>query len=378
MNILSIDGGGIRGIIPAVILNYIEKGLQRQSGNPNATLADYFDLIAGTSAGGILACFYLMPPNSSNSCYFASEAIDMYATRGAEIFDRKCMRKGIAKPKYHADGLEKVLKECTGDVTLADTRKNCLVTAYDVTERKAVFFTSPEARKYPHRNYLLRDVARATSAAPTYFELAAIKSLGGAWSYLIDGAMYAGNPTMCAVVEAMKIRLSSSSSSSCRGNACIAPTDDTNNTVDTDDTNNTDDANNTNNPKINDLYIVSIGTGKEKEKLDHNKAREWGAIGWARPLIDILLSASGEVVDYQMRQIFGNNGVNNGKQQQYQQQGDKSPCYVRLEPELRKAKPEMDDASKENIRNLIDAGECFVKDNAELLDEVVNQLRIKN
>ena len=359
MNILSIDGGGIRGIIPAVILNYIEKGLQRQSGNPNATLADYFDLIAGTSTGGILACFYLMPPNSSNSCYFASEAIDMYATRGAEIFDRKCMRKGIAKPKYHADGLEKVLKECMGDVTLADTRKNCLVTAYDVTERKAVFFTSPEARKYPHRNYLLRDVARATSAAPTYFELAAIKSLGGAWSYLIDGAMFAGNPTMCAVVEALRhcerseaiqsktIRSEAIQSEVIQSEAIQSEA--------------------IQNPKISDLFIVSIGTGKEKEKLDHNRVKEWGAIGWARPLIDILLSASGEVVDYQMRQIFARRdgacpvSTNN---------------YVRLEPELRKAKPDMDDASKENIRQLIDAGECFVKDNAETLDEIVKQLRV--
>jgi patatin-like phospholipase/acyl hydrolase len=166
LRILSIDGGGIRGIIPAVILNYIEKGLQRQSGNPSATLADYFDLVAGTSTGGILACFYLLPavadtadmtrghaPLLQHSRYFASEAIDMYATRGAEIFDRKCMRREVAKPKYHADGLEKVLKECMGDVTLADTRKNCLVTAYDVTERKAVFFTTPEAKKYDHRNY---------------------------------------------------------------------------------------------------------------------------------------------------------------------------------------------------------------------------------
>ena len=77
IKILSIDGGGIRGIIPAVILNYIEKGLQTQSGNPNATLADYFDLVAGTSTGGILSCFYLLPPAPDNPChsrYFASDS----------------------------------------------------------------------------------------------------------------------------------------------------------------------------------------------------------------------------------------------------------------------------------------------------------------
>ena len=76
VKILSIGGGGIRGIIPAVILDYLEKCLQQRSGNPNATLADYFDLFAGTSTGGILACYYILPPAPGSPChsrYSASE-----------------------------------------------------------------------------------------------------------------------------------------------------------------------------------------------------------------------------------------------------------------------------------------------------------------
>jgi len=329
IKILSLDGGGIRGVISAVILNYIEKRLQKETGDPHAALADYFDLVAGTSTGGILACYYLLPPmpgQDSHSRYSAAEAIDMYALHGKEIFNRKFLRRGVAQEKYSVAGLEKILKKCMGDTTLAESRKNCIVTAYDVTERKAVLFTSPEAREYEHRNYLLRDVARATSAAPTYFELAAVRSMGGASSYLIDGAVYAGNPTMCAVVEANK---------SDYGDECK-------------------------NPSINDLYIVSVGTGKENKKYDYNKAKGWGAVGWARPMIDILLSASAEVVDYQMKQLFKVAGC--------------SDCYVRLEPELGKAKPEMDDASDENIRQLKDAGECFVKDNVMELDGIVERL----
>ena len=328
IKILSIDGGGIRGIIPAVILNHIEKRLQSRTGNPNVSLADYFDLIAGTSTGGILACYYLLPPlpgQESHSRYSASQAIDMYANYGKEIFNRKWLRFGIAKEKYPATGLEKILNDCMGDTTLAQSRKNCIVTAYDVTERKAVLFTSPEARIYEHRNYLMREVARATSAAPTYFELAAIRSMGGAAAYLIDGAVYAGNPTMCAIVEANKSVYE----------AC-------------------------NHPFVNDLYVVSVGTGKEKQKYDYRKAKDWGAVGWARPMIDILLSASAEVVDYQMRQLFQVAGC--------------TDCYVRLEPELGKAKPEMDNASDENIRQLKDAGECFIKDKVEELEEVVQRL----
>ena len=333
VRILSIDGGGIRGIIPAVILDYIEKGLQRQAGNdPNVTLADYFDFVAGTSTGGILACYCLMPPEAGqklHSRHTAEEAVRMYEKHGAAIFDSKVMRKGITKPKYKADGLEKVLKECLGDVTLAQSRKNCLVTAYDITARKAVLFTSPEAREHRQRDYFLRDVARATSAAPTYFEPAKATSMANAASYLIDGAMYAGNPAMCAVVEAYKTKF----------DRCP-------------------------NPKINDLYIVSVGTGNEHEKVNHNRAKDWGAIGWIRPLIDVLLSASSEVVDYQLRQMFDIAGC--------------SDCYVRLEPALKLAKPEMDDASKENIGHLKNDGERFVRNNVEVLDKIVKQLRIEN
>ena len=333
VKILSIDGGGIRGIIPAVILSYIEKGLQQRSGDPNTTLADYFDLIAGTSTGGILACYYLLPPapgQERHSRYFASEAIDLYAHYGKEIFNRRFLRFGVAKEKYPATGLEKILNDCMGDVTLAQSRKNCIVTAYDVTERKAVLFTSPEARQDNHRNYMMRDVARATSAAPVYFELASVQSMGGTASYLIDGAVYAGNPAMCAVVEANKSVF----------DTCA-------------------------HPFVNELYIVSIGTGKEKQKYDYHKVKDWGAVGWARPMIDILLSASAEVVDYQIKQLFS--------------VADCKDCYVRLEPELGKASPAMDDASDENIRQLKHAGECFVKDHIKEINEIVNQLfmRIK-
>ena len=92
IRILTIDGGGIRGIIPAVILDYIERGIQRKTSNKNACLADYFDLIAGTSTGGILTCFYLLPSASKeglHSKYPASEAIHLYANHGKDIFNPK-------------------------------------------------------------------------------------------------------------------------------------------------------------------------------------------------------------------------------------------------------------------------------------------------
>ena len=318
-NILSIDGGGIRGIIPAIILNYIEEQLQRRLGKPDARLADFFDLVAGTSTGGILACYYVKPDRGA-----ARDAIDVYARRGKEIFKRKFGVIGLATEIYQADGLERILQEFFGDATLADAQKDCLITAYDITERKAVLFTRPDAQRYPHRNYYLREVARATSAAPTYFEPAVVRSLGGAVSYLVDGGMYANNPTLCALVEAFKIDNMAKQNSKLSTVNC-------------------------------QLSILSVGTGKERKKYDYDKAKDWGLLGWARPVVDLLLSSSAEVVDYQMRQLFRSTGQGN---------------YIRLEPALAKAKADMDDASPANIQKLTDAAHAFIEENIERLDEI--------
>jgi patatin-like phospholipase/acyl hydrolase len=336
VKILTIDGGGIRGIIPAVILAYIEKELQRKTGRWNVALADYFDLIAGTSTGGILACFYLLPPysgsdsNEGHSRYPASKAVELYTEHGRDIFTPKITKpvwgiSNLFSEKYSDEGLNKVLASVMGDVRLSETRKNALVTAYDITNRKAVLFSTVQAKRYLLRDYYLRDIARATSAAPTYFKLATIRSIGGAAEYLIDGAMFAADPTLCALVEANK---------SVFEGQC--------------------------NPGITDMYIVSIGTGKELKKYDYRKARTWGIIRWAVPVLNILMSASSEVGSYQVAQLFSVAGCEKN--------------YVRIEPGLNKAAPDMDDASERNIDKLRDAGLYYIAENAEQLDAVVDKL----
>jgi patatin-like phospholipase/acyl hydrolase len=297
-------------------------------------------LIAGTSTGGILTCFYLLPSvvsttgTNRNSKYTAAEAVEFYAKYGGDIFKPKVNKpflgiSNLFSEKYSEENLEKILTDVMGDVRLSDTRKNALVTAYDITNRKAVLFSTPEAKKYNHRDYYLRDVARATSAAPTYFKLATVHSIGGAAAYLIDGAMFAADPTLCALVEANK-----STFDTCKQ------------------------------PNISDMYIVSLGTGKELKKYDYKKAQKWGIIQWAFPVLNILMSASSEVGSYQVRQLFSVAGCPDN--------------YVRLEPGLNKAEPDMDDASSKNIEKLKDAGLYYIAENAELLDKIVDELKIKS
>jgi len=306
--ILTIDGGGIRGIIPGVILAYIESKL------PSHKLSDYFDMIAGTSTGGILTCCYLYPGNK----YSAQDAVDMYISRGQEIFDSSLWYKiksagGLNLAKYQATNIEKIFNEYFGELKLSDFTKPCAITTYDITRRKIKIFNSIDAQKSSIDNYFIKDVARATSAAPTYFPPKQISSVYGSVINAIDGGIFANNPTMVAYSEA-KEHFGADEK----------------------------------------LFLLSIGPGSENKSYDINKATSWGMVGWLRPSIDMLMSSNSECVDYNMTKI--------------------NTDYIRLSPSLCGASHELDDASDKNLSMLEHAGKLFVAENALLLDDIIKKI----
>jgi patatin-like phospholipase/acyl hydrolase len=169
--VLSIDGGGIRGIIPAMVLTEIE----RRTGKATSEL---FDLVAGTSTGGILALGLTKPEQDGAPEYGAERLIELYETEGEKIFDRPVWHRlqhsgwGLAEEKYPSKGIEEVAKRYFKDVYLAEALTEVLVTAYEIERRGPWFFKRRHARDKNREgdNFLMRDVARATSAAPTFFE----------------------------------------------------------------------------------------------------------------------------------------------------------------------------------------------------------------
>lgn len=204
--ILSIDGGGIRGIIPGQVLVALEEKLQVKSGNPKARIADFFDFFAGTSTGGILTCISLCPSNNdpTTAKFSAQEAVDLYKEHGNKIFDLTIWERvanpwGVLDEKYNATALEQLLKEYLGDIKLSELLKPCLITAYDIDRRSSHFFNQHDCALLGEgADVVVRDVCRATSAAPTYFEAAQIKSCSGVSYPLVDGGVFANNPTLCA------------------------------------------------------------------------------------------------------------------------------------------------------------------------------------
>jgi patatin-like phospholipase/acyl hydrolase len=201
VRILSIDGGGIRGIIPAMLLAEIERRTQRP-------IASLFHLVAGTSTGGILALGLTVPRGAGRPPYTAQQFVDMYAQKGRRIFHRSFWRKllavdNLAWKKYSCAGMEQVLLEYFGDSRLRDAVTDVLIASYEIERRLPFFFRSTNARQFPGYDFPARHVARATSAAPSYFEPMRLLSGIASQRYtLIDGGVFANNPAACALVEA--------------------------------------------------------------------------------------------------------------------------------------------------------------------------------
>lgn len=338
IRILSLDGGGIRGIIPATILSYIEDELKQKTANPEASIGNYFDFITGTSTGGILALIYLCPDENGRPRYTARDALNMYLQKGDEIFDVSLLKRieslnGIRDEKYPSKPLEKQLENYFGKTSLSQLLKPCLIPSYDIRNRKAFFFTSLEAREEIY-DFHLKDVARAASAAPTYFEVSKIHSLHGAPYILIDGGVFANNPALCAYAEARKINFN---------DILKAPQK-------------------PEKPTAKEMLIVSIGTGSVKQPYFYEEFKNAGTFKWIRPLIDIMMSGNSETVDYQLKRIYETLSPEDTRD------------YHRIQPKLINAESAMDNARKENLVALHEDGLLSIAENKPELDNIVDKL----
>ena len=328
--ILSIDGGGIRGIIPGQILVHLEAKLQEKINDPEARIAEHFDFLAGTSTGGILTSLLLAPSanDPQKARFSAKEAVDLYVEHGNEIFDLDIWQevisgKGVLDEKYDEEPLVKLLNKFLGDLRLSQFIKPCLITSYDIERRKSHFFAQQD--HFIHGDggdFYVKDVCRATSAAPTFFETAQIKSLSGVSYSLVDGGVFANNPTLCAYSEVRNAH---------------------------------------GNPKAKDMFIVSIGTGSQHTSYPYKKAKNWGSISWIRPVIDIMMAGASETTDYHLQKIFS--------------AVDAPHNYLRLQPaDMRHASLDMDNASPENIVALQEVGTETAQNCSAELDRILDAL----
>nr|XP_027095218.1 patatin-like protein 2 isoform X2 [Coffea arabica] len=218
ITILSIDGGGIRGLIPAVILEYLESQLQELDGE-DARLADYFDVIAGTSTGGLITSMLAAPDENKRPLFAAKDIKPFYLENGPKIFPQKWGRLASVRsalnalfgPKYDGQYLHQVVREKLGEIRLHETLTNIVVPTFDIKNLQPTIFSTYEAKEKKSMDARLSDLCISTSAAPTYLPAYYFQNhdeLGNVQEFnLIDGGVAANNPddTLIGTVSSVDI-----------------------------------------------------------------------------------------------------------------------------------------------------------------------------
>lgn len=309
IKVLSIDGGGIRGIIPAVILAELQKRLEK-------SLWQAFDLIAGTSTGGIIALGIGTPCNQGQP-YSPGEMVDLYVQNGPAIFKKSILTpaKEVIAPKYSPDSLEETLAKFFGSTEFQTALVPLLISSYDLQSQLPFFFKSHRTAADRNYNWKVTDIARATSAAPTFFP--PLHLVRGESDYaLVDGGVFVNNPAMAAYAEARSLYRDAAR-----------------------------------------MVIVSVGTGDRQDQITYASAKGWGLLGWAREIVPVLMDSVSEAVDYELNALPG--------------------CtYYRLQvPHLQDASSDMDNVTPENLANLQTVARDYVSSVSDVLDKICAELK---
>lgn len=314
--ILSIDGGGVRGLIPAIWLEHLEK----QLGEP---LYKHFDLIVGTSTGSILAA-------SIAAGYPASQAVAFYKQYASTVFPpakpanllgrlREWYRR-LQHPKHSGAGLAAVLEEVFDPLTLADVKTSVMLTTFNLLNRRALMLKSWQAK---HKHLKLSAACRASSAAPTYFPAHEL-DIGHARLPLVDGGVIAGSPSAVGLTEAVRLNRAHNRHHS-----------------------------------FDQYIVVSLGTGVTNSPITAAQGKTWGLRHWAAPLFEIVFDGSRQVADYHCHHLLG------------------AERYFRLQIPLEGLAEEFDDASPENMNSVAALAEHWLQQaqGRETMARVVSSLK---
>lgn len=367
ITILSIDGGGVRGIIPATILESLERELQELDGT-HKRIADYFDVIAGTSTGGLITAMLAVPDDGKQPrpLFTAEEIKRFYFDKCPLIFPpppggfwgwflEKLQKMKIGSghvmgPKYSGDPLHQIISQIMGNKKLSDTLANVVIPAYDIQLQCPVIFSNFEGNNDDAK---LSDVCIGTSATPTYLPPHHFHTHNN--FDLIDGGVAANNPMLLSINHLTNQALTGGIPN--RGSTQYWPLNEALKAL------------NSKEDILKKCVVLSLGTGQTKPGYQATDAAHnglWGSLSkdgksplidmQKSPLIDIFMQSSSAMVDIQTSIMF-----------QGLQLADN---YLRIqEPNLEDKRSALDLSTAENLNALKDIG-------IQLLDKPVSRVNL--
>ncbi|XP_071732917.1 patatin-like protein 7 [Rutidosis leptorrhynchoides] len=330
--VLSIDGGGMRNILAGKALGYLENALKLKSGNPNARIADYIDVAAGTGIGGVFTAMLFGSRNQRVPIFKAEDTWRFLAENGKRLYggDGGGSGGGFLRKFFCGGGatagFEKVMKEAFvvngRSLTLKDTLKPVLIPCYDLFSSAPFLFSRADALETDSFDFHLWEVCSATSAEPDVVQPVQMNSVNGkTLCVAVDGGLAMSNPTAAAITHVLHNK---QEFPLVRG--------------------------------VEDLLVLSLGSGQVAEgNYDFDQVRNWKAKDWARPMARISGDSSADMVDHAIAMAFGENRSGN---------------YVRIQANssgIGRYGPVVDsDPSPTNVKTLIDrADEMLRQKNVE-------------
>lgn len=323
------------------VIAEIEKSLSQKLGR-TVRISDYFHLFSGTSTGGLIALALTTPREVS-----AEALASFYTEDGPKIFQRSTPQEltnpwGLTGPLYSLSPLRAAIERRLGNTMLSDATRDLLVTSYDMTKREPFFFKRWRALESEALDFPIAEAALATSAAPTYFPSHGIPVPPEAEERaLVDGGVFAANPAIAAIAEAL-------------GRSSDEPAELT----------------------LEDLFVVSIGTGRFEAGFGQSQVHGWGKLGWIAgggsepPVLSAMLGGSSDGADYWAHMLLNHNPS-------HKPPGSKTighgPRYFRLQVGL-KEPIEMDDASKGTLAALQAAADELIAQSRADIDTIVERL----
>ncbi|KAI8549868.1 hypothetical protein RHMOL_Rhmol06G0058300 [Rhododendron molle] len=304
----------------------------------DARLADYFDVIAGTSTGGLVTAMLTAPNEKGRPLFAAKEIKPFYLDHSPKIFPQKRgifgsirnQLKLLQGPKYNGKYLHRIIREKLGETRLHQTLANVVIPTFDIKHLQPTIFSTYEVKKSPYLDARLSDISISTSAAPTYLPAYHFKSQDDKENvkefHLIDGGVAANNPALVAISQVTKQIIDENPDF-----FPIKPMD------------------------YCRFLVISIGTGSSKaeKKYSAKTAAKWGVLGWllhggSTPMVDVFTLASADMVDFHLSVVF--------------QALHSEANYLRIQDDtLSGTEVSVDVSTKANLDKLVKIGENLLK-----------------
>ncbi|MEL6365079.1 MAG: patatin-like phospholipase family protein [Pseudomonadota bacterium] len=333
--ILAVDGGGVRGLVPLIILRALEEKLRARG--KREPLHRYFDLIVGTSTGGVVAAGLTAPAPGGGPAMDAAALVELYQKRSRAIFSRPPLRNvfesisnfdfsRLSQEKYDHKALERILRDALDEAPVSAALADVLITAYDIENHRTVYLRGgPKINALPGvaGDFLMREAVRATTAAPTFFEPASVRNLTtGEQLTLVDGAVFANQPTLTALAQGSELGWD-----------------------------------------LRETKVLSLGTGFVQRSYSLRQARSWGPLAWisprnGSPILAIMAHGQVDNANWNASQLVG------------------PDCVTRIDVELERGSgtEKINDASKRNIRRLTEIAEALAAEHDAKLEMWADRL----